>query len=57
VEVTSRAGARDGVERGREEQSDFASSMGHSGEGIRVTGWLEAVGGAHGRGSVNRGRG
>jgi hypothetical protein len=31
--------------------------MGHSGEGIRVIGWLEAVGRARGRDSVNRGRG
>jgi hypothetical protein len=30
-------------ERGKEEESDFASLMGHSGEGIRVTGQLEAV--------------
>jgi hypothetical protein len=36
-------------ERGKEEESDFSSSMGHSGEGIRVTGRLEAVGGACGR--------
>jgi hypothetical protein len=38
-------------ERGKEEESDFASSMGHSGEGIRVTGRLEAVGGARGCGN------
>jgi hypothetical protein len=36
-------------EQGKEEESDFSSSMGHSGEGIRVTGRLEAVGGAYGR--------
>jgi hypothetical protein len=36
-------------ERGKEQESDFTSSMGHSSEGIRVTGQLEAVGGARGR--------
>jgi hypothetical protein len=43
-------------DRGKEEESDFASSMGHSGEGIRVTGQLEAVGGARGHGKPWRGR-
>jgi hypothetical protein len=28
--------------------------MGHNGEGIRVTGWLEVVGGAHGHGNPRR---
>jgi hypothetical protein len=37
-------------ERGKEEERDFTSSMGHNGEGIRVTGWLEAVGDARGHG-------
>jgi hypothetical protein len=43
-------------DRGKEEESNFASSMGHSGEGIRVIGQLEAVGGACGRGKPWRGR-
>jgi hypothetical protein len=36
-------------ERRKEEESDFASSLGHSGEGIRVTRQLEAahVAGGH----------
>jgi hypothetical protein len=37
-------------EWGKEEESDFALSMGHSGEGITVTRRLEAVGGACGHG-------
>jgi hypothetical protein len=40
VEVASGAGARDGAERGTEEESDFALSMGHNSKGIRVTGGL-----------------
>jgi hypothetical protein len=36
-------------ERGKVEESDFASSMGHNGEGIRVIGRLEALGNARGR--------
>jgi hypothetical protein len=43
-------------ERGKEEESDFASSMGHNIEGIRVSKWLEVVGGACGRGKLRRGR-
>jgi hypothetical protein len=44
VATTSRAEKRVRVrERRKEEESDFASSMGHSGEGIRVTGRLEAA--------------
>jgi hypothetical protein len=54
--AASRAGACNGAERGKEEKSDFTSSMGHNGEGIRVTRRLEAVGGARGRGqTVGRG--
>jgi hypothetical protein len=49
VVAASGAGARDGVERGKEEESDFASSMDHNGKGIRVTGRLEVVGSARGR--------
>jgi hypothetical protein len=41
-------------ERGKEEESDSASLMGHSGGGIRVTGQLEAVGGARERGKPRR---
>jgi hypothetical protein len=44
-------------EQGKVEESDFASSMYHSSEGIRLSGWLEVVGGAvrnHGRGQTRR---
>jgi hypothetical protein len=57
VVAASRVGASDGAEQEKDDESDFTSSMGHSGEGIRVIGWLEAVGRARGRDSVNRGRG
>jgi hypothetical protein len=40
----------------KEEESDFTSSIGHNGEGIRVTGRLEAVGGARGFGKPQRDR-
>jgi hypothetical protein len=55
VLAASGAGERDGAKRGKIEKRDFASSMGHSGKGIRVTEQLEAVGGARGRGGVNYG--
>jgi hypothetical protein len=50
VVAASGAGAHDEEEWAKEEKSDFASSMGHNGEGIRVTVQLEAAGGARGRG-------
>jgi hypothetical protein len=50
-------GAGKSEKAGKEEESDLASSMGHSGEGIRVTGRLEAMGIARERDGVNRGRG
>jgi hypothetical protein len=40
--------------RGKEEESDFTSSMGHSGEGIRVIRRLEAVGDTRRRGKPRR---
>jgi hypothetical protein len=40
------------IEWGKEEESDFASSIGHGGEGIRVIRRLEAVGNAHGCGNL-----
>jgi hypothetical protein len=49
-------GAGKSEKAGKEKESDFASSMGHSGEGIRVTGRLEARGIARERDGMNRGR-
>jgi hypothetical protein len=40
--------------RGKEEESDFTSSMGHNGEGIRVIRRLEVVGDARRRGKPRR---
>jgi hypothetical protein len=50
-------GAGESERAGKEEESDFTSSMGHSGEGIRVTWRLEAMGIVHERDGVNRGCG
>jgi hypothetical protein len=44
--VVTASGAEERVrarERGKEEETDFTSSMGHRGEGIKVAGRLEVV--------------
>jgi hypothetical protein len=44
--VVTTSGAEERVrarERGKEEETDFTSSMGHRGEGIKVAGRLEVV--------------
>jgi hypothetical protein len=55
--ATAASGAEERVrarKQGKEEESDFTSSMGHNGEGIRVIRRLEAVGDARRRGKPRR---